>query len=141
MTTTLLASHTPQRVTAPTDSIPVPRRMPPEVFDALRAATSDGPAYVYADVRANVRWRLTPDPDTVRYRTQLEAVWRAAFHDVLTEQTGRDPERIATGGLALTHELAKIATDHHMRRPSRDGKRASRAVNAWLARAFTAQNR
>lgn len=142
MPSTLTASPTHQRVAATTDSIPVPRRMPPVVFDALRAATSNGPAYVYADVRANVRHRIEADPGRahgIPARMQLHIVWRAAFHDVLAQQTGRDPEQIATGGLALTHELARIATDVHLGQTSRDGKRAQRAVNTWLARAFAAQ--
>ena len=129
----------PRRRSTTAKRISIPRRLPAEVFDALRAVTGNGPSFVYEEVRANVRHRLTPDPCIVHHRTLLENVWRVAFHDAITHHSGREPDHIAPGGEALTHELARIATDEHMNRPSSSGRRSRRAVNAWLARALDAQ--
>lgn len=140
--TTTLAPNTPTRNVG-RNTPAVPRRMPPEVFDALRAITGHGPSRVYDDVRDNVKRRImdTPGLDNgpARARTHLEVIWRMSFTDTIRDWTGRDPETITVGGSALAHELARIATDKHFGFPTDHGRRARRAVNAWLARALASQ--
>lgn len=144
MATTTASTLTPRRNTAArrkTTPPSIPRRMPSEVFDALRAVTGNGPSRVYDDVRERVRDRLRGDAPTgtARARTHLELIWRVSYSDTIRDHTGRDPEAITIGGSALTHELARIAADEHLGFPTDRGRLARRAVNAWLARALDSQ--
>ena len=146
MATTTASTLTPRRDAAKAakrnaSQSSVPRRMPSEVFDALRAITGNGPSRVYDDVREQVRDRLRGDAPngTARARTHLELIWRVSYSDTIRDYTGRDPEAITIGGSALTHELARIAADEHLGFPTDRGRLARRAVNAWLARALGSQ--
>lgn len=144
MAATTASTLTPRRNTAAKrkNTPPsIPRGMPSEVFDALRAITGHGPSRVYDDVRERVRDRLRGDAPngTARARTHLELIWRVSYSDTILDYTGRDPEAITIGGSALTHELARIAADEHLGFPTDRGRLARRAVNAWLARALDSQ--
>lgn len=136
------ATLTAKRPTAARTGIAVPRRMPPVVMDTLRAVTGNGPSYALDEVRRHVKARIAADPGPARGitpATQLHVVWRLAFRDVITEQTGRDPERVTVAGTAITYELAYVAVDAHTGETTPRGLQAQRALNGFLARAHAAQ--